>query len=136
MIYLILTICFDNKDSKLVSANTKFAVNLYKELTATDAGSIFMSPISVIFALGMTYLGARGDTASQMRQALFLDDVDQKDLNEAFDSIRSSVASKDGAYTLCMANRLFGDKSINVIRDYLEESRKYFGAELATVDFM
>ena len=53
----------------LVHGNHAFAVKLYRELGASE-GNLFFSPHSVSTALGMTYAGARGNTAEEMKTAL------------------------------------------------------------------
>ena len=87
------------------------------------------------FALvDMTYLGARGNTAAQIKVTLFLKKIITKELNEAFDNIRYSMMSKDNSFTVCMANRLFGEKSYNFLQEY-PDSNRYFGTELEPFDF-
>ncbi|MGH0163027.1 UNVERIFIED_CONTAM: hypothetical protein FKN15_044551 [Acipenser sinensis] len=53
----------------LASANTIFALDLFKKLSNDrKAENIFYSPLSISSALAMVYLGARGNTASEMAQ--------------------------------------------------------------------
>jgi serine protease inhibitor len=50
-------------EQKLVESSNLFGFNLMKEVVAqSDGGNVFISPLSVSFALGMTYNGARGTT--------------------------------------------------------------------------
>ena len=46
-------------------AKAAFARDIYDRLKG-EAGNLFFSPHSISTALGMTFAGARGDTASQM----------------------------------------------------------------------
>lgn len=49
------------------NSNTDFALELFRTLSQENAaGNLFVSPLSISAALAMVYLGARGDTASQM----------------------------------------------------------------------
>uniref|UniRef100_A0A8C7WUI2 Serpin domain-containing protein n=1 Tax=Oryzias sinensis TaxID=183150 RepID=A0A8C7WUI2_9TELE len=49
------------------SANTKFSLDLFKQLSNEDkTANVFYSPFSISSALAMVMLGARGTTASQM----------------------------------------------------------------------
>lgn len=51
------------------SSNTAFALDLLRTLSQENpTGNIFVSPLSISSALAMVYLGAKGDTASQMAQ--------------------------------------------------------------------
>ena len=53
----------------LVRGNNAFALDLYKQLGKKE-GNLFFSPYSISTALGMTYAGARGNTAKEMAQTL------------------------------------------------------------------
>lgn len=51
----------------VVISNADFALELYRTLSrANPAGNIFVSPLSISSAMAMVYLGAKGDTATQM----------------------------------------------------------------------
>lgn len=53
----------------LREANGTFAVTLLKMLGEEDSSrNVFFSPFSISSALAMVYMGARGDTATQMSQ--------------------------------------------------------------------
>lgn len=56
---------------ELVQGNNQFALELYKEFQGTEQGkNIFFSPWGMSFALGMTYEGAKGQTAEEMQSVL------------------------------------------------------------------
>nr|XP_015210146.1 PREDICTED: serpin B10-like [Lepisosteus oculatus] len=55
----------------VASANTNFSLDLFKKLSADNrTGNVFFSPLSISSALAMVYLGARGNTATEMAQVL------------------------------------------------------------------
>ncbi|GAI85104.1 unnamed protein product, partial [marine sediment metagenome] len=61
----------DSIDRNLVSANTGFGFDIFKELILEDSNqNIFISPLSILLALAMTYNGAVGDTNLAMAEAL------------------------------------------------------------------
>ena len=63
-------------EGKLVDADNRFAFKLFREVHEQDAGkNIFISPLSVGMALGMTYNGAAGATREAMQEALELHDM-------------------------------------------------------------
>jgi len=122
---------------RLSVANTKFAVDLYQRqtsATATDK-NIFISPLSISIALAMTYLGARGQTKSQMKDVLHFTDVEEDQLHQAYTDIQSALNKPEQAYKLYMVNRLFGEKTYKFLDDFLAAGLKYYTAELAPVDF-
>lgn len=73
----------------LVSGNNAFAVKLYSELAAAQ-GNIFFSPYSISTALGMTYAGARGKTAEEMKVALSFA-LDQTQLHPTFKALNQEL---------------------------------------------
>lgn len=51
----------------LSTANVEFCLDVFKELNGNNVGdNIFFSPLSVLYALSMVLLGARGNSAEQM----------------------------------------------------------------------
>ncbi|KAJ8352970.1 hypothetical protein AAFF_G00126800, partial [Aldrovandia affinis] len=54
----------------LTAANTNFSLDLFKKINdkTGNTGNVFYSPLSILSALAMVYLGSRGNTAVQMSQ--------------------------------------------------------------------
>ena len=53
----------------LCEANGSFAINLLKMLGKEDSSrNVFCSPLSISSALAMVFMGAKGNTATQMSQ--------------------------------------------------------------------
>ena len=123
------------QDDRLSAANSKFALDLYKLHTSSTDQNVFMSPVSISVALAMTYLGARGQTKSQMKSVLHFSDVEEDQLHQAFTNIQSALNTPQQSYKLYMANRLFGEKSYTFLQEFLAAGRKHYGAEIAPVDF-
>jgi len=122
--------------ANLVTATSQFALNLFKEQAAANSGNIFMSPLSISIAMAMTYLGAQGETRSQMKTGMSFEDVKEEDLHQAISDVRNALNGPNDAYKLLTANKLFGEKTYHFETDYLAASEKFYGAELAPVDFM
>jgi len=120
---------------QLSSANTKFALDVYKLHASSPDQNLFMSPLSISVALAMTYLGARGQTKSQMREVMHFSDVEDDHLHEAFTDIQSALNKPRQPFKLYMANRLFGDQSYTFLDEFLAAGRKHYEAELAALDF-
>ncbi|MRR54877.1 MAG: serpin family protein [Deltaproteobacteria bacterium] len=75
----------------IVQGNNAFALKMYRELGVPE-GNLFFSPFSISSALGMTYAGARGDTAKEMKSVLHFS-LDQSALPPAFKSLNSQLAA-------------------------------------------
>ncbi|XP_069074067.1 serpin B6-like isoform X2 [Pleurodeles waltl] len=118
----------------LCEANTSFALDLWKKLSENDSRkNLFYSPISISSALAMVFLGAQGDTAAQMVQALQLHKA--KDVHPGFQSLISEINKPDTKYLLRIANRLFGEKSYSFNTGFLDSCNKFYLSELEQVDF-
>lgn len=51
------------------TANIEFCLDVFKELNSNNTGeNIFFSPLSLLYALSMILLGARGNSAQQMEK--------------------------------------------------------------------
>uniref|UniRef100_A0A1A8MTJ4 Leukocyte elastase inhibitor n=1 Tax=Nothobranchius pienaari TaxID=704102 RepID=A0A1A8MTJ4_9TELE len=120
----------------LSKANTSFSLALFKKLGENDNSSnVFFSPFSISSALAMVMLGARGNTATQMSESLKTHDL-RDGVHSDFAHLLSELNRSDAPYALSVANRLFGEQSYQFVQDYLEETRKYYKAELETMDFI
>ncbi|XP_033915062.2 leukocyte elastase inhibitor-like [Acipenser ruthenus] len=118
----------------LASANTRFALDLFKKLSNDrKAENIFYSPLSISSALAMVYLGARGNTAAEMAQALHSDP--SGDIHSGFSLLLADINKPGAPYHLRLANRLYGEKTCNFIKEFTDGTKKFYDAELETVDF-
>ncbi|HYI25953.1 MAG TPA: serpin family protein [Thermomicrobiales bacterium] len=128
----------------LVAGNTDFALDLYAELRQATDGNLLVSPYSVSLALAMVYLGAAGDTASQMADTLGFE-LDPDELASAFGELSADLeergtAEEDedegvAARGLTIANSLWGEETFPFSDTYMEDLDESFGAELNLVDF-
>ncbi|XP_059264060.1 serpin B11 [Mustela nigripes] len=135
----------------LSTANVEFCLDVFKELNSNNVGdNIFFSPLSLLYALSMVLLGARGNSAGQMEKVLHFDHTSESLKPEFRDSAKCSQAGRihsefgvlisqinqpDSNYTLSMANRLYGTKAMVFHQQYLTCSKKFYQAIPQTVDF-
>jgi serpin B len=120
----------------LVSGNTEFALALYDELRASE-GNLFLSPYSISSALAMTYAGARGNTASQMRDVLGFE-LDDDRLHAAFGTLTDglNLGGETGDFELSVANALWGQRGYRFLDEFIELNQEYYGAAFNTMDFL
>jgi len=116
----------------VTEGNNAFAVELHKALSAEKA-NLFHSPISVSTALAMTYAGARGDTAEEMRKTLHFSLPDER-LHPAFSAIIRGFNSDNKAYQLITANRLWAQKDYTFNPDYFRITQANYGAAVQLLD--
>ncbi|XP_078275273.1 leukocyte elastase inhibitor-like isoform X2 [Rhinoraja longicauda] len=118
----------------LTAPNVKFAIDLFKQLDKDDkVGNIFVSPFSISAALAMVYLGAKGNTATQMAKVLGFNGV--KDVHAEFQKLQTELINPKAEHVLKLANRLYGEQTYNFLADFLAATLKYYQAQLASIDF-
>ncbi|XP_034998519.1 leukocyte elastase inhibitor-like isoform X1 [Hippoglossus stenolepis] len=57
------------------------------------------------------------------------------DVHAGFSQLLSALNTPDAQFSLSIANRLYGEQSYQFVKDFLEETRKHYQAELESVDF-
>ena len=110
-----------------------FCFDLFKNLKESEEGNLFYSPYSVFTALAMTYEGARGNTASEMKDVL---SVEQD--NESFHEYMKSLyeyLNKNSDYNISTANALWPDIDFNLLDDYTSVIEEYYGGNAEPVDY-
>ncbi|MFW6044801.1 MAG: serpin family protein [Planctomycetota bacterium] len=124
----------DDPAQSLARSNDAFAIDLYETLTR-DEDNVFFSPFSINAALAMTYAGAGGDTADQMRD-VFSWQLPDGDLHRTFGKITDQLGSDDDStFQLHIANSIWGQKDYNFHQDYLDTVEDNYGAPLRRADF-
>ncbi|XP_038189477.1 serpin B6-like [Arvicola amphibius] len=122
----------------LREANSTFALNLLKILGEDSLKNLFFSPMSISSALAMVFMGAKGNTASQMVQALSLEKCSGNgdgDVHQGFQSLLTEVNKTGTQYLLKTANRLFTDKTFDLLASFKDSCRKFYEAEMEELDF-
>ncbi len=119
----------------LVQGNSAFAMELYAQLKTQD-GNLFFSPYSLSSALGMTYAGARGNTAAEMKGALHFTGGHQG-THPAFAALqdRLNQVQDAGHVELAVANSLWPHKSYPFLPEYLALVKIRYDAEITPLDF-
>ncbi len=117
----------------VIAANNGFAFDVYSEL-ATDDENIFFSPYSLSTALGMTYEGARGQTANEMASTLRFS-TDHSFRRAATAVLQNGYNDKTTLYRLEMANALWVQEGFDFSKDFLSMVEKFYAGTAANLDF-
>jgi serine protease inhibitor len=123
-------------DSRLVSANTRFGLKLYKEILKQGADrNVFVSGASVGLALAMAYNGAEGGTRQAMARALELQGISLDELNRANAALKASLENPDPKVQLQIANSMWAKIGVEFKPDFMSRNKQFYGAEVSTLDF-
>lgn len=122
----------------VADASNAFAVDMYDTVASTASAqqNLFFSPFSISSALGMTLVGAEGETEAQMRSVFHFGD-DEAAHHQGYGELSQVVFAKsiDCAATVKMANRLFGQAGYPWRTDFLDTTGLDYDAELEERDF-
>ena len=117
----------------VVDANNQFALEFYNELNKNEQGNIFYSPYSISAALAMTYEGAKGNTADEMKEVFHFPENNILRPNSA--AIYNEINKKDKDYELKTGNALWVQQDYDFLDDYLNTVETYYGGKAANLDF-
>lgn len=120
--------------STLSEANGTFAIHLLKMLCQSNPSkNVCYSPVSISSALAMVLLGAKGQTAVQICQALGLNK--EEDIHQGFQWLLRKLNQSDRKYSLKVANRLFADKTCEVLPTFKESCLQFYDSEMEQLSF-
>jgi serpin B len=112
----------------------EFAMSMLRALHG-EKGNVFFSGESLRGALGMTALGAKGQTLAELTQTLHLDpDPAKNAANEKAELAAWKRAA--GKAELVIANRLWVDTRFALDKTFLGEAQSGYGAQAVPSDFL
>jgi len=124
------------EEVKLTAANNRFGLKLFKEIILEEQDkNVFISPLSVSMALGMTYNGAAGTTEDAMRNTLEYGDLTQQEINESYRYLSSMLANLDPMAKFQIANSIWYRLGFHVEKEFIDINQTYFDAEVTGLNF-
>jgi serpin B len=124
--------------TSIAESNNRFSAALYRTITKGNAnagGNVFFSPFSISSALAITYEGARGTTADEIRSVFSFPENDSS-LREGFAALNADINQGNAGYTLSTANALWADKAFGFLSGYISVAEQYYGANTTNLDFV
>lgn len=119
---------------EVVNANNQFAFDLYSELAKTEKDNIFYSPYSISAALAMTYEGAKGKTAEEIKEVFHFPETSV--LRPNYAAIYNKINEDNKEYQLSTGNALWVQQDYLLLNDYSEAVERYYGGKASNVDFI
>lgn len=126
----------DHELSVLNSCNT-FGLNLFREIVAAtpETENVFISPLSVSYALGLCYNGASGDTRTAIGNTLELADLSLDELNQSYHDLTEILVQADPDVDFRVANSLWSRIGKAIQPDFVSMAQEYFDARVEEIDF-
>ena len=124
-------------ESEVVQSDNAFGLNLFTNLSAGEADkNVFISPLSVSMALGMTMNGADGNTREEMAATLQKQGVSEEDINASYRTLIDLLTHLDPGVDVNLANSSWYRDGFEVLPAFLDVNNKNFDAEIAALDFV
>jgi serpin B len=117
----------------LAKGSNELGFDLYRRI-GQKPGNLAMSPASISAALAMTYGGAKGETATQMKKVAHFTG-DPSATMTVWGQTTRALVSPSKTLKLRVANRLFGEKTYTFVPGFLEQTKTAFDAPLEPLDF-
>lgn len=123
-------------EARIVEGSNTFAWGLLREAGRGHAGdNVFVSPLSVSMALGLTANGARGTTAEEIRAALGHGGMTQDEVNASFRGLKDLLPGLDRGVEMQVANSVWYRQGFAVEASFLDATARWFDADAAALDF-
>lgn len=122
-------------DHNITDVGNQFALDYYARLRAKNDDNIFFSPFSISSAFAMTYEGARGQTAEEMR-AVFHFPEDDTSRRAGYASVFNEINKTEKKYQLRSANALWAQQDYQFSKNFFDNVENYYGGKVTNLDFI
>ena len=126
----------NSTEKALVASDNSFGFKLFAAVNAGETGrSVFISPLSVSMALGMTLNGANGTTKDAMIQTLEFAGMSQTEINASYKSLIDLLTNLDPKVKFQIANSIWHRPELNVEQTFKDVNKQSFNAEVNSINF-
>jgi serpin B len=129
-------ITLNKKAAEIIEADKAFGFELFREVhNQSEEDNIMISPLSVSYALGMTYNGAAGTTLDAFNDVLHFGDLTTQEVNESYKDLMDQMLNLDDKIEFSIANSIWYRMGFQVLSEFINTNKDYFDAEVKEVDF-
>jgi serine protease inhibitor len=129
-------ITLSKKSAEIIKADHAFGFELFKEvLRISDEDNIMISPMSVSYALGMTYNGAAGSTLDAFKQVLHFSDLTEEEVNESYKDLMDQLLNLSEEVEFALANSIWYKEAYPVLETFINTNQNYFNAAVEEANF-
>lgn len=126
---------FDASDYVAIQeANEGLAYHMASDLYA-DGKNIFVSPISLFFALGMAYEAADGETKLQMADVMGVSGLSDDEVRAGNAALLNVLLQRRDSVELHVANSIWLNERYAFDENFVRYNEHYYTAEVAEIDF-
>jgi len=129
-------ITLNKKAAEIIEADKAFGFELFKEVNIlSEKDNIMISPLSISYALGMTYNGAAGTTLQAFNDVLHFGDLTTQDVNESYKDLMDQLVQLDDQVEFSIANSIWYRLGFQVLSEFIQTNKDYFDAAVKEIDF-
>jgi serine protease inhibitor len=124
-------------EKNIVESDNIFGLKLFQTLINDEKDkNVFISPLSIAMALGMTLNGADGETKQAMQQTLEVAGLTDEQINSSYKSLIELLTGMDPKVQFQIANSIWYSSSFAVEQPFIDVNQQYFNSEVRALDFM
>lgn len=125
------------KELQKAEADNKFTFNLLKQVAAAEpsTNNLMLSPLSVSMAIAMTSNGSKGQTLSDIGNAMQFKDFTEAEINSYYQKIIKSLPELDSRVNLTIANSIWYRNSFTVLPAFISTNTTHYNAKVSALDF-
>uniref|UniRef100_A0A8C8AMN9 Serpin domain-containing protein n=1 Tax=Otus sunia TaxID=257818 RepID=A0A8C8AMN9_9STRI len=130
------------------TASTEFCFDVFKELKVQHVNeNIFYSPLSIISALSMVYLGARENTRAQIEKVRIISSIflfafmlkiqcgTSASVHTSLKDTLIQISKPRDNYSFSFASRLYAEETYPIIPEYLQCVQELYKGGLESISF-
>lgn len=123
-------------EKSLLKSDNKFGFKLFQEVVKEEKDkNVFISPLSVSMALGMTYNGANGSTQEAMRNTLELNGLTLQEVNESYKHLIELLSGLDPNVLFQIANSIWYRQGWTFEEEFIQLNKTYFNSVVSGLNF-
>jgi serine protease inhibitor len=123
-------------DKSLILAVNSFAFQLFGQIGGRIGNhNIFISPLSITYALALLHLGSDGTTRQELAQVLGIQNIELNEANAAYAHLQRQLTRYGEQGVLAMANSLWVKQEEQLKPEFIQSSKELFVAEVFNVNF-
>jgi len=124
------------KSAEIIEADKAFGFELFREVySQSQEKNIMISPLSVSYALGMTYNGSAGTTLEAFNDVLHFGDLTTEEVNESYKDLMDQLLNLDDRVEFSLANSIWYRMGFQVLSEFIATNEEYFDAGVKEIDF-
>ena len=129
-------ITLTKKSAEIIEADHAFGFELFREVCRiSKLENIMISPMSVSYALGMTYNGAAGTTLDAFNEVLHFGGLTNQEVNESYKDLMDQLLNLSEEVEFALANSIWYKEGYPVLEDFIKTNEDYFNAAIREADF-